>query len=231
MPNNLCFATWNVNSIRARENQLKEVILKNKIDVLMLQETKVQDHHFPVELYESLGYNISFVGQKSYNGVAILSKIPFESYNLNLPLFKIETEDLEARYLEVSITFAGKLITFASVYVPNGQSELLKNEKLEESKRFVYKINFFKRLQERLKTSFNLKEEYLIFGGDYNVANEAIDLFNPKANEGGVGFHIYERNNLKEIISLGLKDAFRHFHPNKVAYSWWDYRTKAFDRD
>lgn len=230
MQSNLCFATWNVNSIRAREQQMVDVLSNSNIDVLMLQETKVQDHQFPIELYESLGYNVVFNGQKSYNGVAILSKIPFDGHVKDLPLYDIENQDKEARYIEASIVFQDKFITFASVYVPNGQSVLLQNESLEESQRFIYKLNFLKRLKTRIQENFDINNDYYIFGGDYNIANEAIDLSNPKANEGGVGFHLYERNALKEIISLA-KDAFRFFHPNEKQFSWWDYKTKGFERD
>jgi exodeoxyribonuclease-3 len=230
MNHNITFATWNVNSIRARYNNISDALKETKIDVIMLQETKVQDKDFPLELIYSLGYNIAFYGQKSYNGVAILSKFPFESEVKSLPIYEYGEIDLEARFIQVSITFQGNVITFASVYVPNGASVDLKIP-LESSSRFVYKLNFFKRLTRYIKENFDLENDYLVFGGDYNVANDEIDLFNPKAAAGNVGFHDSERKLLKDLLSIGMIDMFRALHPTDRQYSWWDYRTSAHIRD
>jgi len=226
--------SWNINSIRVRIDLLKEVIKTNDVDVILLQEIKCQDLDFPASEIQTIGMNYTYKGQKSYNGVAILSKYPIEVEYKELPLYGFNQDD-EARYIEAIITFNKKIIRVASVYVPMGGSVLFPGEKLEDSERFKYKLNFYKRLQKRIEEiknmTNNFKDEYVVFGGDFNVAQEEIDLSHPKANEGGVGFHPYERQALRDICSVGLFDAFRTLNPNVIQYSWWDYRTKAFDRN
>lgn len=224
----ITIGTWNVNSIRARFDQVKQVLSENHIDVLLLQETKVQDIDFPEFFFKDFGYNLIYKGQKSYNGVAIVSRIPLELNTDYLPFYSICEQDLEARYIEAGFTVNKKYITVSSVYVPNGAS--LEEVKLEESLRFNYKLTFFDRLIQHL-SAFDLENDFVLFGGDFNVAKDEIDLFNPQANKGDVGFHDDERIRLKTLISRGMYDLFREKNGNEVAYTWWDYRTKAFDRD
>ena len=123
----------------------------------------------------------------------------------------------------------------ASIYVPQGGSVLQKGETIEESVRFNYKLNFYKRLQKRIEIikqeTNNFNDEYVIFAGDLNVAQEEIDLHNPKANDGNVCFHPMEREALRKIKNVGLYDAFRFKYPDVKQYTWWDYKTKGFDRN
>ena len=228
-------ATWNINSIRVRLELLKSVISSNNIDVILLQETKCQNCDFPISEVQSMGMNCLYNGQKSYNGVAILSKYPLELEFDALPLYNLQDNDDEVRYIEAITTIDGKIIRIASIYVPMGGSVLKPNEKLEDSARFRYKLNFYKRLKKRIEElkhdTSNFQDEYLIFAGDMNVAQEEIDLSHPKANDGNVGFHPYERQALRDIRAVGLEDAFRVMHPFDRQYSWWDYRTRAFERD
>ena len=228
-------ATWNINSIRVRLELLKSVISSNNVDVILLQETKCQNCDFPIFEIQSIGMNCLYNGQKSYNGVAILSKYPLELEFNALPLYDMQDNDDEARYIEAITTIDGKIIRIASIYVPMGGSVLRLNEKLEDSLRFKYKLNFYKRLKKRIeelkRDTNNFQDEYLIFAGDMNVAQEEIDLSHPKANDGNVGFHPYERQALRDIRAVGLEDAFRVIHPFDRQYSWWDYRTRAFERD
>ena len=228
-------ATWNINSIRVRTELLKDVIKRNNLDIILLQETKCQDNDFPISVINSIKWNVIFKGQKSYNGVAILSKYPIEIIENSLPLYNIEQEDVEARYIEALINVEGKIIRVASIYVPNGASVLQPNEELEDSKRFQYKLNFYKRMEQRIKDlkneTNNFRDEYVIFAGDLNVAQEEIDLHNPKANDGNVCFHPLERKSLKEIRKIGLEDIFRIKYPDKKQYTWWDYKTKGFERN
>lgn len=219
--------TWNVNSVRARFDQIRHVLDCQAVDILLLQETKVQDKDFPEFFFRDFGYNTIFAGQKSYNGVAIISKIPIESIMTSLPLYDLYHHDDEARYIEAGITINKNYLTISSVYVPNGASN---DDDLEKSERFLYKLRFLDRLMVRLK-SFDLKNDFVLFGGDFNVANDEIDLFNPAQNKGCIGFHDKERMRIKSIISSGLYDLYRNINGNKVEYTWWDYRTKAFDRD
>ena len=231
----ICIGTWNINSIRIRLELLAETIRSNNIDILMLQETKCQDKDFPETAISEIGMNYVYKGQKSYNGVAILSKFPLDIEMTELPLYGLQDQDDEARYIEATATIENKFYRFASVYVPMGGSVLEPGQTLEESARFQYKLNFYKRLQHRLEeikaNSNNFADEYVIFGGDFNVAQEAIDLAHPKENEGGVGFHPLERQALRNIKSVGVKDVFRELHPNNIQYTWWDYRTRAFERN
>ena len=231
----LCIATWNINSIRIRLELLAETIKNNNIDVLMLQETKCQDKDFPGTAVSEMGMNYVYKGQKSYNGVAILSKYPLDIEMSGLPLYNMQNNDDEARYIEATATIDGKFYRFASIYVPMGGSILQPGQMLEESSRFQYKLNFYKRLKCRLEeikqNNNNFADEYVIFGGDFNVAQDPIDLAHPKENEGGVGFHPLERQALQDIKSVGIKDVFRELHPTDIQYTWWDYRTRAFERN
>ena len=228
-------ATWNINSIRVRTELLKQVIDENNIDVILLQETKCQDIDFPVLAIQSMHLNYAYKGQKSYNGVAILSKYPLELEMKELPLYGFQDTDEEARYIETIVNVNKKIVRIASIYVPNGASALQPNEILEESARFVYKLNFYERMKKRIleikKDTSDFQDEYVIFGGDLNVAQEEIDLHNPKLNDGCVCFHPLERKALREIRSLGLEDAFRFKYPNDKQYTWWDYKTRGFDRN
>ncbi len=226
--NNFSFATWNVNSIRSRVNQFNSIMKEHSLDIIMLQETKTQDKDFPKFIFDDLNYNVLFHGQKSYNGVAIASKYPIYLESNKLSRYNIEeNEDEEARYIEASTTINSKFYTIINVYIPMGDSEEM--AELENKKRFKYKINFYKRLQRRL-SEFK-KDENVIIGGDFNVAKDEIDLAFPKRNEGGIGFHPIERKEIKKIEELGFVDLYRAKNPNKIEYSWWDYRTKAFDRN
>ena len=231
----ITIATWNINSIRIRLDLLKDLLKNNNIDIILLQETKCQDFDFPVSQISSFGYNCVFTGQKSYNGVAVLSKTPIDIELTDLPLYNYQNIDNEKRYIECITTIDKKIIRITSIYVPMGGSVLQPNQTLEESERFLYKINFYKRIQQRINDiknqTNNFTDEFVVFGGDFNVAQEEIDLSHPKQNEGGVGFHIQERNCLRDIKKCGLDDVFRKTHPNKQQFTWWDYRTKAFDRN
>lgn len=197
---------------------LEQLIQSEKPDVILLQETKCQDEHFPRMELESYGYNIAIHGQKTFNGVAILSKGPIEDVTKGLPNF----QDEQARYIECITTINGQVVRVASVYVPNGQEV--------GSEKFAYKLGFMKALNDHFATLLSY-EELLAVGGDYNIAPEEIDVYDPKTLAKYVGFHIEERKLLRESHNLGMYDSFRAKHPGKQEYSWWDYRTKSFEQD
>ncbi len=225
----LKIATWNVNSIRARIDVFSRWVQQANPDVIMLQETKCEDSFFPTMDITTMGYNYVIRGQKSYNGVAILSKIPLQEETNVLDEMEFGT-DLEARYIEATFNIKEKCVRVASVYVPNGASLLAKEEKLEDSARFNYKLNFFKRLQHRANTITEYGDIFFM-GGDYNVAHKEIDLHNPKSARGDVGFHDSERALLDELLHSGYTDCFRKFHPDAQEYSWWDYRTDGWGKN
>lgn len=209
-------ASWNVNSVRARMPILLNWLEDKQPDIVLLQETKVEDHIFPRAEIEDLGYNLATWGQKSYNGVAILAKQPIEDVRCGLPG---EEEDTHARYIEAVVGD----VRVASVYVPNG-SEV-------DSISFHYKLRFLERLCRHLQTLLEYEEAFLI-GGDYNIAPEAIDVYNPQKAEGDVMFTLEERRMWRKLLNLGLFDALRVQHPSQPdLYSWWDYRAGSWEQN
>lgn len=222
-------ATWNVNSVRARFTHLSDWLKLHNPTVLLMQETKCQDAFFPELELSCLGYNILTKGQKSYNGVAIISKTPLEFSIDHLPHIDAEfSADAEARYIEATIDIQGKIIRIASAYVPNGNSTLQQGETLEQSYRFRYKLDFLARLYARFQTMSSYQKEYFVIGGDYNVAHHEVDLYNPKQAAGDVGFHDAERQALEKLLSCQTIDCFRLQHPKERIYSWWNYRGNAW---
>lgn len=209
--------SWNVNSLLVRLDHIKELIIKHSPDVIMLQETKVIDEKFPRDFFDEFGYNYAFHGQKSYNGVAILSKFRLEEIATGKKLFNEEN----ARYIESSFTANGRFFKVASVYVPNG-GEI-------SSEKFTYKMDFLNRLTNYLATI--TQEENFIIGGDFNIAASNLDVYDPMEMEGQILFSPEERRKLYLILNLPLFDSFRIDNPEKIAFSWWDYRDNSFKKN
>lgn len=214
--NSISIATWNVNSIKARLPNVVEWLRSSKTDVVLLQELKCVDEAFPRMEIEDLGYNLAIHGQKTYNGVAILSKFPIEDVTKNIPNF----DDEPARYIEGLISVGSGVVRVASVYVPNGQSP--------DSEKFQYKMNFYDRLYEHLK-NISHYDERIFIGGDYNCAPEDMDVYDPKSLRGTTCFHPDEQAKLRRILNCGYADIYRKLHPEKHEFSWWDYRAGAFN--
>ncbi len=213
-------ATWNVNSVKSRLTHLLEYIRSDDApDILLLQELKCVTEQFPYMEIEDAGYNVAVHGQKTYNGVAILSKFPIDDVVKKLPG---DDSDEQARYIEAVISLKDKAIRVASVYVPNGQSP--------DSDKFQYKLKFFDRLQDHLKTLLQY-EEIMVIGGDYNVAPEPIDVFDAKALDGTTCYHPLERKKFRSLLGLGFKDAYRIANDNIQKFSWWDYRAGAWQQN
>jgi len=208
-------ATWNVNSIRSRLAVLLDWLREERPDIVLLQETKVEDAHFPREPLEDLGYNLGMWGQKTYNGVAILSRFPLEDLSTSL-----SPELQEARYIEA---FTGGF-RVASIYVPNGQEV--------GSPKYAVKEAFFKALQKRAQELLAY-DEALILGGDYNVAPGDADVWDPQAWRERILCSTPERQWFRSLVYLGLTDALDHVPPDgdaKNPYTWWDYRQQGFAR-
>lgn len=213
-------ATYNINSVRARLPQLLEWLKSAAPDIVLLQELKCLEEAFPRMEIEELGYNLAISGQKTYNGVAILSKFPLEDVVRKLPG---EDTDEEARYIEAVATTPHGILRVASIYVPNGQEP--------GSERFQYKLRFFDRLHAHAKTLLAY-EEKLVLGADYNVAPAPIDVFDPVRLDGTTCYHPEERKRFHRLLHLGLTDAFRALHPDEEhAFSWWDYRGGSWDKN
>jgi exodeoxyribonuclease-3 len=224
-------ASFNVNSIKARLPRLLEWLKKSNPDVVLLQELKCVEAEFPFEALFDAGYNAAVHGQKTYNGVAILSKYKIEDVVKGLPSNLGATEaDQQARYVEGVISVAGKAIRVASIYVPNGGGDLMPDETLENSKKFLYKLDFYDRLQAHLADVLEY-QEVQIFGGDFNVARDEIDLFDPQSFENQILFHPLERQKFRSLLNLGLTDSFRAANPRSQAFSWWDYRGNGWQNN
>lgn len=209
-------STWNVNSINARIEHLLNWLIEEKPDVALLQELKCQKEAFPYLQIEDLGYNIEVSGQKSYNGVAILSKSPLSDVVTDFPNNPLPDE---ARYIEAAVNLPHSAIRVASVYVPNGQD--LSSDKYE------LKLKFLESLEEYYSSLLKL-EEKIVIGGDFNVALTDIDVYDSNHLNDSVCFSLKERQALRKFISIGLNDCYRILHPTEEAYTWWDYRANSF---
>lgn len=215
-------ASFNVNSVKARLPRLLEWLKNSQPDIVLLQETKCIESEFPFEALFDAGYNAAVYGQKSYNGVAILAKSKIEDVVKGLPTLNGELDE-QARYIEGVVSVKNSVIRVASIYVPNGGGDLMPGETLESSKKFSYKLNFIDRLNSHLSMLLAY-DEMQIFGGDYNVAVEEIDVFDPKSLNGTVCFHPLERQKFRSLLNIGLVDSYRAQNQHHQAFSWWDYR-------
>jgi len=206
-------ATWNVNSLKVRLPQVLEWAGKHRPDALCLQETKMQDERFPAADIQAAGYSPLFTGQKTYNGVCIVSLAPPSETITVIPGF----EDPQKRVL--AATIGG--IRIINVYVPNGESV--------ESDKYQYKLRWLAALRDWLKAEL-ARHPRLAVLGDYNIAPEDRDVHDPAAWEGKVLCSKPEREAFGNLLDLGLKDAFRQFEQPEKSFSWWDYRMNAFRR-
>ena len=213
----LKIASWNINSINSRLEHLLDFLKAQNPDILLLQETKCLADKFPYISIEDCGYNIKVFGQKSYNGVAILSKYPMEDVVIGLPGISHKYQE-DARYIEALIMLNNESFKIASVYVPNG-SEI-------GSEKFLYKLEFLETLSQHLN-QMKMIYDNIIIGGDLN-APENIDVYNPEYLNGKIGFHIEERAALRNIINQGFLDTFRIKNRDAQEFSWWDYRSGSF---
>jgi exodeoxyribonuclease-3 len=207
-------ATWNVNSVKARLAHLIAWLKSAKPDVALLQELKCVDDAFPQLEIEDLGYNCAILGQKSYNGVAILSKRPLEDLLEGLPGDK---KDTQARYLEATVDG----VRVASIYLPNGNPV--------DSDKYPYKLSWMARLEDHVRDRLAL-EEALVLGGDYNVVPTDADVYDPKRFKDDALCRPETRRAFRRLLNLGLTEAFRALHPEPHVYSYWDYG-RAFEHD
>ena len=219
----MLIATWNVNSIRSRIDHVKDFLISNEIDILCLQETKTEDKFFPVEVFSKLGYEVSISGQKAYNGVAIISKLPIND-------LKIGFNDVTLEYKDLSILNQQKRIISAlingiriiNVYVPNGSSI--------DSDKFIYKEKWIVYLQNYIN-KMNSYQTPICLLGDFNIAPEDKDIHTPNNYKESIMASSKERKLLKDALGDGLHDVFRIFEPGGNNWSWWDYRHSAWERD
>ncbi len=207
-------ATWNVNSVRVRLPQVLDWLACTAPDVLCLQETKVVDADFPLTEFRAAGYHAVFTGQKSYNGVATLSRVPADDVQRELPDF-----DSDHRRLLAASVAGVRLI---NVYVPNGEAV--------GSDKYAFKLAWLAALR-RFVAAERVRHADLLVLGDFNIAPEPCDVHDPQAWDGQVLFSEPERAALRELMAVGLIDLFRQFPQPPASFTWWDYRQGAFRRN
>jgi exodeoxyribonuclease-3 len=214
-------ATWNVNSVRTRLDQVLAWLAAERPEVLCLQETKVADELFPLEPFRALGYEAAISGQKAYNGVAILSRLPIEDVQLGFAALlpdDPEAPGLGEQKRVISAQIAG--LRVLNLYVPNGSS--LRSEK------YAYKLEWLACLKRYLDAQ-ETQGEPLVMVGDFNIALEARDIHDPARLNGGIMASEPERQALQAALGERLEDGFRLFEPEGGHWSWWDYRTAGWE--
>jgi exodeoxyribonuclease III len=207
--------TWNVNSINVRLERLLALIAREQPDIICLQELKCIDEKFPTEKIQEAGFHCLVLGQKTYNGVAILSKEPIKELTRG---FQDTGDDSHSRFLGGE-TFG---LSVFSAYVPNGQ--------FVGSEKYAYKLEWLKRLRKYLDLHFGPKDK-LVVAGDFNVAPEDIDVHDPDLWHEKILCSSQERLALKDVMDFGLVDLYRELYPKEKAFSWWDYRQLAFQKN
>ena len=212
-------ATWNINGVKARIEQLKAWLASPGADIVCLQEIKSVDEGFPAADIEALGYNVAVHGQKGFNGVAILSRSPLEDVTKGLPG---DADDIQARYIEAVVSTAGRAVRVASIYLPNGNP--LGTEK------FSYKLAWMDRLEQHARELLR-HEEPLVLAGDYNVIPEPADAKTPDAWFDDALYQPESRAAWRRLLGLGLTDAIRACHPEPAIYSFCDYQAGAWQKN
>jgi exodeoxyribonuclease-3 len=207
-------ATWNVNSLKVRLPQVAEWLAKHRPEALCLQELKLEDAKFPLAELEAMGYSAAFSGQKTYNGVAILSREPATNIVCGIAGF----DDVQRRVISADV--AG--VRLVCAYVPNGQSI--------DSDKYKYKLNWLAAFADWLAQELAAHSRLAVLG-DFNIAPDDRDVHDPKAWEGQVLVSAPEREALQRLIGLGLRDSFRLFEQPEKSFTWWDYRMNGFKRN
>lgn len=212
-------ATWNVNSLAVRLPQLLDWLAANPVDTLVLQETKLSDDKFPQAEIEAAGYRVAFHGQKTYNGVALLSRgAPAQDVVKNIPGF----EDEMARVITGTVAGSQGPVRVIGGYFPNGQAP--------DSDKFAYKMRWLDALRAFVADELT-RHPQLVLMGDFNIAPEDRDVYDPVAWAGQIHCTPQERAHFQQLCGLGLVDAFRLFEQPPKSWSWWDYRNLAFRKN
>jgi len=207
-------ATWNVNSLAVRLPQLLDWLALHQPDVLCLQETKLSDDKFPHAQINAAGYQVQWFGQKTYNGVALVSKLPALDVVRNIP----GHDDAQARVIAGTVND----VRIVGVYVPNGQSV--------ESEKFPYKLTWLTALRDWIAKEQALHPQLALLG-DYNIAPEDRDSFDPEGLRETIHHTTEERDHFRKLVELGMCDGFRLFEQPEKSYSWWDYRMLGYQKN
>lgn len=211
-------ATWNINSIRARLQHLRDFLIEIKPDIVLLQEIKCETEKFPLAELSDLSYNCYIYGQKSYNGVAILSKFLAQGIIKDFASGGIG----QARVLEISVQTPLGLCNVISLYAPNGS--------FIGSDKFTMKLKFYDDLANYLQSKKSL-EAKIIIGGDFNIAPFDVDVYSPEILQNTTCFTNEEKRKLRKILNSGFEDLYRLSNPYMQEFSWWDYRGGSFEQN
>ena len=210
--------SWNVNSVRARIDNILSYIKDSKPDVLLLQEIKTQEENFPKEVFNNIGYESHVFGQKSYNGVAIISQLKINNINTNFINDKLK----QSRIITGEIISNKKKIELINIYVPNGNP--INTEKYE------YKINWLKKFIGNIKKQLT-KNSNLLIAGDFNIIPEEIDVHDFKRYENDALGKLEIRKKYRELLNLGFKDVYRLINKSKQEYTFWDYFAGSWQKN
>lgn len=212
-------ASWNVNSIKIRRENVLRWLKEQTPDIVCLQEIKCADDAFPTGDFEDFGYNAAVHGQKTFNGVAILSKMPFDEVITGLPG---DDGDDQARYIEAVVSVPSGALRIASIYLPNGNPP--------DTEKFAYKLRWMERLRAHARALL-AHEEPFVLAGDYNVIPAPEDVYDPQQWQNDALFRIETRRAFRALVNLGLTEAFRACTDEAHRYTFWDYQGGAWRKD
>ena len=210
--------SWNVNSVRARIENILTYIKNSKPDILLLQEIKTQEETFPKDIFKDIGYNSFVFGQKSYNGVAIISKLKIDNVNTNF----IKDDLKQSRIITGEIFLKKKKIELINIYVPNGNPV--------DTEKYNYKKNWLKKFITNIKKKLS-KNSNLLIAGDFNIIPEQIDVHDFKRYENDALGRLEIRKKYRELINLGFKDVYRLINKKKQEYTFWDYFAGSWQKN
>ena len=214
----MLISSWNVNSVRARIENILNYLKSSNSDILLMQEIKTEEKNFPYNEFKKVGYYSYVLGQKSYNGMAFLSKKKFENIELNF----FSDERKQARTLVVDLKIKAKIIKLINIYVPNGNPI--------DTDKYTYKKNWLDLLLKEIKkTISNYKN--IIIGGDFNIIPDQIDVYDHRKFENDALFTLEIRKKLRELINLGFQDIYRYFNKDKQEFTFWDYMAGSWQKN
>ncbi len=214
----MLISSWNVNSVRARIDNIKSYLVKYKPDILLMQEIKTEEVNFPFDVFSSLDYESHVHGQKSYNGVAIISKKKLDNVKTDIIKDKLK----QSRIISAEVEHKKKKIQLINIYTPNGNPV--------DTPKYDYKKKWLDDLVKNLK-SLSKKNKNIILAGDFNVIPAAEDVYNAKSFEDDALYRLEIRKKFREMLSLGFSDVYRHFNETKEGYTFWDYMRGAWQKN
>ena len=214
----MIISSWNVNSVRARITNILNYLKSSNPDILFIQEIKTEEKNFPFNDFKNLGYESHVLGQKSYNGVAFLSKINMSKIDLKF----INDKKKQSRIIVGDIKNKSKIIKLINVYIPNGNPV--------GTEKYDYKKDWYDTFNNKIKKTL-IENENIIIGGDFNIIPEKIDVYDYKKYENDALFKLEMRKRYRELINLGFHDIYRYFNKDKQEYTFWDYMAGAWQKN